>query len=129
MGQSAARKKHKAKQKRHKIKILIANVFQESKKLHKTMFLYSKLYIQHPGDICFTQAVILSPTSNFVASIVPRYNKHATASQKYDQRLHFLLPSTTDFSGNIGFFQRVKKVTYVGCNWLISIHDVDLTSW
>ena len=90
VGQSAARKKHKTKQ-RQKIKILIANVFLESKKLHKTMFLYSKLYIYHPEDICSTHAVILLLTSNFFATIVPRYNKHATARQKYDERLQFCL--------------------------------------
>ena len=43
--QLVKKRKTKENKKRQKIKILLANVFQDSKKLHKTMFLYSKLYI------------------------------------------------------------------------------------
>ena len=42
---------------------------------HLTMFFYSKLYIQQPGDIIFlTQAVIFSSTNNFVAAIATLCN-------------------------------------------------------
>ena len=96
LGQSVARKKHetkqnKTKQKKAQNKNIDSKRFSTKQNLHKTMFLYSKLYISHPGDICFTHAVILSLTSNFFATIVPRYNKHATARQKYDERLQFCL--------------------------------------
>ena len=40
------------------------------------MFVYSKLYIQHRGDIiCLTLADILSSTSNFFATIAALWNE------------------------------------------------------
>ena len=55
---------------------MIESVFLESKMFQKTMFVYSKLYIWHPGDIiCLTQAGILSSTSNFFATIAALWNK------------------------------------------------------
>ena len=50
---------------------MIENVFLEN----NTAFVYSKLYIWHPGDIiCLSQAGILSSTSNFFATIAALSN-------------------------------------------------------
>ena len=43
VGQSAARKKKSYS--KHKILILVVNVFQEKEVFHKTMFFCSKLYL------------------------------------------------------------------------------------
>ena len=48
----------------------MGNVYQESKMFQKTMFVVSKLYIYHRGDIiCLTKAGILSSTINLFATI------------------------------------------------------------
>ena len=54
---------------KHNILILIANVFRESKMFHPTVFFYSILCIQYPGDISLKQAILLPSTSNFFAPI------------------------------------------------------------
>ena len=51
MGQSAARKKKTNKLLEAQRSNTDGKRFQESKMFHKIMFFYSKLYIQHPGDI------------------------------------------------------------------------------
>ena len=91
--------------------ILIPNGFQESIMFHQTMFFYSKLCIQHPGDGTLTQAVILSSTSNFFAPVAACCNNmRPSKSQKYNCRLRFSRPSLTltDLSGNTCFLQRAQ---------------------
>ena len=110
---------------KHKIWILIANVFQESKMFHQTTFFYShRLHITPRRHNCLSQAVILSSTSNFFSTIAALCKSMTTSSQKYNWRLLFSPPSftLTDLSGNVGFLQRVQKVAYAGCNLLIRIH-------
>ena len=56
VSQPATHKKKKKDKKtrgysKHTIYIFMANVFLESKIFHQTMFFYSKIYTQHPGDI------------------------------------------------------------------------------
>ena len=48
MGQSAARKKKSYS--KHKILILVVNVFQEKEVFHKTMFFCSKLYLYNTQE-------------------------------------------------------------------------------
>ena len=57
---------------KHKIEILIANIFQERKMFHQIVVLFETL----------TQAVILSSTSNFFATIAPLCNDITSSSQK-----------------------------------------------
>ena len=92
----------------------------EGKMFQKTMFVYSKLYIQHPGDIIsLTHAGILSSTSNLFATIaLPCFEVTCDTH-----------PPLRDLSGNTGFLQQVQKVMSVGCDWLISIHVVFFVSW
>ena len=49
-----------------------------------SVLLFETLNITPRRYICLTQAVILSSTSNFFATIAALCNKHATSSQKYD---------------------------------------------
>ena len=46
--------------------------------------LFETFHITPRRHICLTQAVILSSTSNFFATIATLCNKHATSSKKYD---------------------------------------------
>ena len=99
---------------------MITNFFQEGKMFQKTMFVYSKLYIQHPGDIIsLTHAGILSSTSNLFATIaLPCFEVTCDTH-----------PPLRDLSGNTGFLQRVQKIMSVGCDWLILIHVAFFVSW
>ena len=94
------------------------------------VFLFKTLYIISRKHVCLTQSVILSSTSNFFATIATHCNYMRPLKSKYHQRLHFFasVNTLTDLSGNIGFLQRVQKVRFVNCNWLISTHVVDFVS-
>ena len=119
MSQSAARKKTISYSK-HKIIILIANVFQESKMFHQTMFFRSNLNILHPGDI------FVFGTSCYFVIYQQFLRNHCRSVQLTSQPLvknlnniYVFLPASftvTDLSGNTGFLLQVQKVTSVGCN-------------
>ena len=94
MGQSAARKKHKTKQKKAQNKNIDSKRFSRKQKATQDYVpLLETLHITPRRHLFHTSCYFVT-NSNFFATIVPRYNKHATASQKYEQRLHFLPPST-----------------------------------
>ena len=93
-------------------------LFQESKMFHQTFF-HSTLdtAIGWSWHISLTQAVILSFTSNFFATIAPLYNNMRPQVKSITIVKVFSPPSLTltELSGNTGVLQRVQKVTSVGC--------------
>ena len=92
-------------------------LFQESKMFHQTMFFYSTLDTAIGWHISLTQAVILSFTSNFFATIAPLSNNMRPQVKSITIVKAFSPPSLplTDLSGNTCVLQRVQKVTSVGC--------------
>ena len=93
-------------------------LFQESKMFHQTFF-HSTLdtAIGWSWHISLTQAVILSFTSNFFATIAPLYNNMRPQVKSITIVKVFSPPSLTltELSGNTCVLQRVQKVTSVGC--------------
>ena len=101
--------------------ILIANVFQESKMFHQTIFFPSKtLHTTPKRRTSLTQAVILSPVYHqFLCYYCFPLQEHATASQDYNYCLCFspLSLTLTGLSANTCFLQWFQKVTSVGLFW------------
>ena len=71
--------------------------------------------------ICFKN--LLGPTNISVFNTAEGKKKKVLILNFLFIRRHF------DLSWNVAFLQRVQKVTSVDCNWLISIHVVNLVSW
>ena len=131
MGQSAARKKTilTISYLKHKIQILIANIFQESKVFHQTMF--ATLHITPRRHICLTEAIIFSSASNFFTTIASLCNNIMTSKQKFNNVYIFLSASFTlrDPSKNTGFVQQVQNVMSVCYNWLINFNPCCLPAF
>ena len=81
------------------------------------MFFYSTLDTAIGWHFSLTQAVILSFTSNFFATIAPLSNNMRPQVKSITIVKAFSPPSLTltDLSGNTCVLQRVQKVTSVGC--------------
>ena len=60
--------------------------------LPDNVFLFKTLHVTPRRHICLTQAVILSSTSNFFATIAALWKNMTTSSQKYNWRLRFSPP-------------------------------------
>ena len=71
--------------------------------------------------ICFKN--LLGPTNISVLNTAEGKKQKFLILNFLFIRRHF------DLSWNVAFLQQVQKVTSVDCNWLISIHVVNLVSW
>ena len=114
---------------KHKIEILIANVFQESKMFHQiVVFIRNFAYNTHETYLFDTSCyfVINQQFLCYYCSTLTSLMTSQAQVKKWANVYAFLRGSfaVMEPSGNTGFFQWVQKVTSVGCNWLISIHVV-----
>ena len=114
MGQSAARKKTIIYSK-HKIYIMIANVFQESIMFHQTiiLFFYTKLYILITPWIHMTDtSCYFDIYQQFLCDhALPHFAITCTLKSKICLMFSFSpsVDTLTDLSGNIGFFSAGSK--------------------
>ena len=88
MGQSATRKKKKKLLEAQNLNIDSKRFSRKENVSPVNVFLFETLHITHRKHICLSQAVILSSTRNFVATIATLCNKHATSSQKCDYNVY-----------------------------------------
>lgn len=70
--------------------------FNKAKCFTSQCFSFETLNITPRKYICLSEAVILSATCNFVATIAALCDKHATSSQKCDYNI-YILTHVVDF--------------------------------
>ena len=121
-GQSAARKKNKLLEAQN-LNIKRKRFSRKQNVLPDNVFQFETLHT--------TQACILSSNSSFFATIAALCNNMLPQAKSITNVYVFRLSlsiTITDLAGNTDFLQRVQKIAYVGCNWLISIHVVGFVS-
>ena len=91
---------------------------------HQTIFSYLKLCIQHPGDIFFDKAVILSSTHNFFATIAALCNNmpghcklKIQLSFMFFASIHTLQETSQETHAFFSSFKRSRLLVVIGWFW------------
>ena len=133
VGQSAAHKKTLSYSK-HNTQNLINDrkrFFRMQNVSKDNVCVFETLHMTPRRDYLFDTSWYFVIYQQFLCYHCHALKQNATWSQNCNSRLRFSPPSLilTDLSGKIGTLQRIQKITYVGCDCLVSIHVVYFVSW